>query len=114
MSLRKGLIIVLAALALATIVAVVSLATSQGHLESVTEVLAMMNSKVSLAHEGTATISSSVKEQTLASNEIAGNIESIARMAEENRDAVGRTVAQARQLEELAVKLSDVAGSFKV
>lgn len=91
-----------------------SLAASQEYLEQVAEVLGMVGSKVSAAHQGMTTISASVQEQTSASNDIAGNIERIARMAEENIAAVRRAVAEAQQLEALAVTLSDLAGRFKV
>ncbi|HUW36678.1 MAG TPA: methyl-accepting chemotaxis protein [Rhodocyclaceae bacterium] len=91
-----------------------SLAASQEYLEQVAEVLGMVGAKVSAAHQGMTTISASVQEQTTASNDIAGNIERIARMAEENIAVVRRTVAEAQQLEALALTLSELAGRFKV
>lgn len=91
-----------------------SLAASQEYLEQVAEVLGMVGAKVLAAHQGMTAISVSVQEQTAASNDIAGNIERIARMAEENIAVVRRTVAEAQQLEALALALSELAGRFKV
>ncbi|OIQ97307.1 methyl-accepting chemotaxis protein McpA [mine drainage metagenome] len=91
-----------------------ALAASQEYLERVAEVLGMVGSKVSAAHQGMTAISASAQEQTTASNDIAGNIERIARMAEENIASVHRAVAQAEQLEALAATLSELAGRFTV
>ena len=92
----------------------VSLAASQEYLERVAEVLGMVGSKVSEAHQGMTAITASVQEQTTASNDIAGNIERIARMAEDNIAAVRNAVIEAQQLEALAATLSGLAGRFKV
>ena len=91
-----------------------SLAVSQEYLEQVAEVLGMVGSKVSAAHQGMRAIAASAQEQTTVSNDIAGNIERIARMAEENIASVHRAVAQAEQLEALAATLSELAGHFTV
>ncbi len=91
-----------------------SLAASQEYLERVAEVLGTVGAKVSEAHLGMTAISASVQEQTSASNDIAGNIERIARMSEENIASVHRAVNEAQQLEALAVTLSGFAGRFAV
>ena len=90
-----------------------SLLTSREHLERVAEVLEVVNQKASDANQGMANIAISVKEQTIASEGIAQNIESIARMAEENREAVQHAVQAAHRLEELSAQLGEVAGCFK-
>lgn len=59
-------------------------------------------------------IVSAMQEQSMASNEIAQNIEKIAGMADENSIAVQDTTAAAHQLEALASGLSQSLSRFKV
>lgn len=58
-------------------------------------------------------ITSSLNEQSAASNEIARNIESIAAMVEENNAAAARAAEAARQLEQLADGLTQTIGVFQ-
>jgi methyl-accepting chemotaxis protein len=59
-------------------------------------------------------ISLALKEQGAASNEIAGNVERIAQMADENNAAVAETTATAQQLERLAAGLQDEVRRYRV
>ncbi len=59
-------------------------------------------------------ISTALSEQSLASNEIARNIERIAEMAEHNRGAVRETTGTAETLEQLATTLRQQASGFHV
>lgn len=91
-----------------------ALASSEAYLNRMGEVLAVANGEVAHTRAGMGDISSSVRSQTTASNDIARNIERIARMAQENSGAVGQAAGQARRLEELAGNLAEVAGRFSV
>lgn len=59
-------------------------------------------------------ISDSLKEQSVASSDIAKNVEKIARMSEENSAAVQQTASAAQHLEQLASSLQSTIGRFKV
>ena len=59
-------------------------------------------------------ISSALKEQSQASNDIARHVESIAQMAEENTGAVAHTKESAQKLESLAASLQASVLRFKV
>ncbi|MBA3902258.1 MAG: methyl-accepting chemotaxis protein [Rhodocyclaceae bacterium] len=59
-------------------------------------------------------ISLALKEQSAASVEIAGNVEKIAQMAEENNAAVAGTTATARELERLAAGLQGEIRRYRV
>jgi methyl-accepting chemotaxis protein len=58
-------------------------------------------------------ISSSIREQSAASSDIAKNIEKIAQMSEENSRAVQGTTEAARNLQALSVSLSAAVSRFK-
>ncbi|GAB4173201.1 MAG: methyl-accepting chemotaxis protein [Rhodocyclaceae bacterium] len=91
-----------------------ALESSENYLNRMGEVLGAANGEVSHTRAGMSEISSSVREQTIASNGIARNVERIARMAGENSAAVERAAEEARRLEELAGNLSEVANRFTV
>ena len=91
-----------------------SLATSQEHLEKVAGVLNLASSEVSNTRNGMTSISSSVQEQTVASNQIARHVEHIAQMATDSTVAVGHLSAEAQRLEALSANLSRIAGRFHV
>ncbi|MDX5364745.1 MAG: methyl-accepting chemotaxis protein [Pseudazoarcus pumilus] len=91
-----------------------SLATSQERVGQVVALLADATSAVERASDGVGEITSSVKEQTAASNDIARNIESIAQMAEQNSEAVRETSEAAHHLENLAATLRTLVGRFRV
>ena len=59
-------------------------------------------------------ISHALKEQGEASNEIAGNVEHIARMADESHAAIAQTTATAQQLEQLASTLQEEVRRYRV
>lgn len=59
-------------------------------------------------------ISNSLKEQSVASNDIAKNVEKIAQMSEENSAAVQETAKAAQHLEHLATSMQNTIGRFKV
>ncbi len=59
-------------------------------------------------------IADATREQSVASNDIAANVERIARMAAENTAAVGETTEDARHLRELADSLRGLVGQFRV
>ncbi len=59
-------------------------------------------------------ISNSLKEQSVASNDIAKNVEKIAQMSEENSAAVQETANAAQHLEQLAASMQNTIGRFKV
>lgn len=59
-------------------------------------------------------ITDSLQEQTIAGNEIAKNVESIAAMVEENNASAEQAADAASQLEHLAQELLTTIGSFRV
>lgn len=65
-------------------------------------------------NEGVDNITQSVREQNLASGEIARNIEHIAAMAEENTASIMQTSDAAHQLEDLARGLKDSVTRFQI
>ncbi|MBA4743036.1 MAG: methyl-accepting chemotaxis protein [Azoarcus sp.] len=91
-----------------------SLASSQEQVGRVVELLEEATSTVERAVGGVGEITSSVKEQTAASNDIARNVENIAQMAEQNSEAVRETSEAAHHLENLAATLRTLVGRFRV
>ncbi|MDX5444564.1 MAG: methyl-accepting chemotaxis protein [Zoogloeaceae bacterium] len=59
-------------------------------------------------------ISDALKEQTVASNDVAGNVERIAQMAEENNRSVRETADTVRELERLGTLLTETVGRFRL
>jgi methyl-accepting chemotaxis protein len=59
-------------------------------------------------------ISSALKEQSIASHDIARHVESIAQMTDENHAAADQTAENARRLNQLSQDVSRVIASFKV
>jgi len=59
-------------------------------------------------------ISSALKEQSIASNEIARNVEQVAQMSDENHMATLDNAKSAQHLEELAISLQGAVEKFKV
>jgi methyl-accepting chemotaxis protein len=91
-----------------------SLATSQEHLEEVAMVLGEANAAVTQTTSGMSQITASVREQTVASNEIARNVENISQMAETTAAAVAQAADAASELQALAAALDGVAGRFRI
>lgn len=59
-------------------------------------------------------ISASVNEQSIASNEIARNVEKIAQMSEENHAALESNTQELVRLQQLASELQVAVNRFKV
>jgi methyl-accepting chemotaxis protein len=91
-----------------------ALLRSQDFMETVVMVLGDTSSSVKKSNQSVDEISRSIEEQKSGSNEIAQNIERIARMSEENNIAVGQTSGEVSNLESLAVKLQGLVSRFKV
>lgn len=76
--------------------------------------LARTRDAATQANAGVDNITTSVREQNIASGEIARNIEHIAVMAEENTASITQTASAATRLEELARSLKESVKRFQV
>ena len=90
------------------------LETTQAHISRVSNVLIEAGDAVTKSSVGVSDIASSVAEQSLASSEIARNVEKIARMSEENYAAVESNAHGIARLGQLAQELQFAASRFKV
>jgi len=93
---------------------ILSLQSSQTHMQSVASVLAQSNESVEGVNRGVDGITSSVNEQKRVSQDIAHNVENIASMAESNNASIMRTVRAAKDMEQLAGNLKQSVGHFKL
>lgn len=59
-------------------------------------------------------ISAATKEQSVASNEIAGNVETIALMTDENTSVIGHLADAATNLEQMSSNLQNLANRFRL
>jgi methyl-accepting chemotaxis protein len=91
-----------------------ALQKSQEYMENVALGLGEANNSVTHANQSVDEISHSINEQKSASTDIAQNIERIARMTEENNNAIAETSSAANGLEVLAAKLQSLVSRFKV
>jgi methyl-accepting chemotaxis protein len=91
-----------------------SLAATQEQVERVSSVLTEAGVLVERSTHGVSDIASSVNEQSLASNEIARNVERIAQMSEENYAAVESNTHEIVRLEQLSRELHGAVSRFKV
>jgi methyl-accepting chemotaxis protein len=91
-----------------------SLQATQEQVERVSAVLTQAGEAVSQSSHGVNDIAASVSEQSLASTEIARNVERIAQMSEENHAAVESNTKDIVQLEQLAKDLQTAVSRFKV
>jgi methyl-accepting chemotaxis protein len=91
-----------------------SLQSSQEHMKTVAAVLAQANESVGSVNQGVDEITTSVNEQKQAGQDIAQNVERMAKMAEANNATIAETVHAVRDMETLAVNLRDAVGRFKV
>ncbi len=91
-----------------------SLQTTQEQVERVSGVLTEAGEAVLQSSHGVRDIAASVVEQSLASNEIARNIEKIAQMSEENHAAVESNTQDIVRLEHLARELQGAVSRFRV
>jgi len=91
-----------------------SLQSTQDQVELVSSMLTAAGAAVSKSSHGVGDISAAVREQSLASTEIARNIERIAQMSEENNAAVQSNSRDIERLEVLAQELQSSVSKFKV
>ncbi|MDO8208086.1 MAG: methyl-accepting chemotaxis protein [Gallionella sp.] len=91
-----------------------SLMTTQQQVERVSLVLTEAGGAVEQSSRGVHDIAISVKEQSLASSEIARNIEQIAQMFEESHSAVESNTQDILQFERLSRELQGVVSRFRV
>jgi methyl-accepting chemotaxis protein len=91
-----------------------ALGSSQAHAKAVSDVLIAGEGSANQASHGVGEITRSVREQRAASEEIARNVEQIARMAEDNVRAVSKAAGAARNLGALADELNESVGHFKI
>jgi methyl-accepting chemotaxis protein len=90
------------------------LESSRELTQNATEALAHTHDATAEANAGVDNITASVREQNLASGEIARNIEQIARMTEDNTASITQTADAATQLEALARNLKESVRRFQV
>jgi methyl-accepting chemotaxis protein len=90
------------------------LESSRELTQNATEALAHTHDATAEANAGVDNITASVREQNLASGEIARHIEQIARMTEDNTASITQTADAATQLEALARNLKESVRRFQV
>lgn len=90
------------------------LAVSQELMEIVATMLAGSTQSVMQANQNIDAIAASSKEQSIASNDIARNMEQIAQMAEESCVGAKETAGDAGNLEQLAMRLQSASARFKL
>jgi len=93
---------------------IAALESTEGHLESVVEVLGEATEAVKRTSAGMENIASSVHAQTANGNEISRGIEGIARKAQENNLAVASAAGEAQRLESLSEELGRITARFRV
>ena len=91
-----------------------SLQATQEQVERVSGVLTEAGDSVLQSSHGVSDIAASVVEQSLASTEIARNVEKIAQMSEENHAAVESNTQDIVRLEQLAKELQTAVSHFRV
>jgi methyl-accepting chemotaxis protein len=91
-----------------------AIATSQACAQGVMDMLVAADASTAQANSGVGEITQSVTEQRTASQDIARNVEQIARMAEENHAAVRQSAAAAGSMKQTASKLQDIVSRFKI
>jgi len=91
-----------------------SLESTHEQVERVSSVLTSAGEAVAQSSRGVNDIVASVKEQSLASTEIARNVERIAQMSEQNYAALNANTDGISRLESLAHELQDAVSKFKV
>ncbi len=91
-----------------------TLSNTQAALDSIAQVLQESATSVEASHQGMDDISNSVREQKPASEDIAVNVENIARIADTNSDAVRQTEEAARRFDTIAKELHQTVSHFQV
>lgn len=84
------------------------------HIERVSKILTEAGEAVLQSSYGVSDIAVSVGEQSMASTEIARNVEKIARMSEENHTALESNTQGILHLDELAKVLQAAVSRFRV
>jgi methyl-accepting chemotaxis protein len=90
------------------------LTTTQNFAEDFANTLAQTKQSVNHVTTSVDQIATAAREQSSASNEIARNVEKIAHMTENNAAAVAETSLAIHQLRDMAGKLRNSVGRFKV
>ncbi|MBI3145139.1 MAG: methyl-accepting chemotaxis protein [Pseudogulbenkiania sp.] len=90
-----------------------TLATSLHHLETVTGVLVASGVSVEKTRNGVYQMTTSIREQAGVSQEIARNVEDIARMAEENHMAIQSSAKSAWSMQQLSEQLHETVALFR-
>ncbi|MDR1888183.1 MAG: methyl-accepting chemotaxis protein [Zoogloeaceae bacterium] len=88
--------------------------SSSASTQEVAEILQSANDSVLVVSEGLSAITEATDQQRLAANEVAGNIEAIAAMSRDNRNAVDQTGSTVADLNNLADSLQQTVERFKV
>lgn len=78
------------------------------------DAILVINDGSSKVLSGVEDISSSIKEQSQASHDIAVNVEKVAQMSEKTNSAVDEVAITVKKLKELAFALEDTVGHFRV
>jgi methyl-accepting chemotaxis protein len=91
-----------------------NISSSEKSLDDVANVFSASNRSVEQVGSGLDSIASSTEEQRRVSTEAFTNIEAIAAMAHDNRDAIEHTAQSVQRLEELANELQNTVGRFRV
>lgn len=91
-----------------------SIGASTASSESAVGVIAQAHQAVSVASSEVASISRALGQQSAAAGEIAGNIERIASMSEQNQSVVGNLASSVTHLQELAADLNGLTERFRL
>lgn len=91
-----------------------ALQSSQAHIRVVSAVLIEANASVGGVNLGLEEIAGSINTQRDASQQIAGNVDRIAKMANQSNEVIMRTAAAVRSMEQLSEDLAKTVGRFKV
>jgi methyl-accepting chemotaxis protein len=91
-----------------------ALHSSQVHIGEVNAVLMEANASVGGVNRGLEEIAVSINLQRDASQQIAGNVESIAAMASQSNEVIKRTAEAVKGMEQLSEDLGKTVGRFKV
>lgn len=85
-----------------------------GSVKETSQVITRMSESVQVMNEKAGHIATAAREQATATDEAAGNIESISTMESENSTRTGGIAAHLRELSELSSRLDGLVGRFKV
>lgn len=91
-----------------------SISTSEGHLSRLKDVVDLAGQTATQTDSGVNEIAGAVSEQSSASNDIARNVDNIARMAEQNSELLRETSTAAEQLHHHAQELNSAVSRFTV